>query len=81
MEKRILTLKEVCELTGLSESYIYKLTHQRIIPFSKPMGKKLFFDREKIEAWMMSNPVKTKDEIEAEANEYISTKKIDKKTN
>lgn len=53
--KRILNLEEACDLLGFKKSYIYKLTSQGVIPYSRPTGKKLFFDREKLEAWMLSN--------------------------
>lgn len=53
--KRILNLEEACDLLGFKKSYIYKLTSQGLIPYSRPTGKKLFFDREKLEAWMLSN--------------------------
>lgn len=45
--KRILTFDELSEYTGLSKSYLYKLTAAAAIPFSKPTGKMLYFEREK----------------------------------
>ena len=50
----IITIKEVAQLTRLSMSGIYKLTRTGKIPFSKPNGKKMYFRRSDIEAWMMS---------------------------
>lgn len=73
MEKNILTFSEACAYTGFAESYMYKLTSARKIPHSKPNGKKIFFDKELLDKWLLSNPVKTKEEINKEAVEYMAT--------
>lgn len=75
MEKRILSFEEACAYTGFAESYMYKLTSARKIPHSKPNGKKLFFDREKLDEWLLSNPIKTEKELNQEASAYVSTHK------
>lgn len=53
--KRVLNINEASEMLGFSKSYIYKLTSTGVLPHSKPNGKTLFFDREKLENWMLSN--------------------------
>ena len=65
--KPILSLDEACGYVGLSKSAMYKLTHERRLPFSKPNGKCIYFRREDLEAWMMSNRVATVQEIADEA--------------
>ena len=55
MNKKVLSFKEGCKYLGYSEKYTYLLISKGVIPFSKPNGK-IFFDREKLEAWMLSNP-------------------------
>ena len=45
--KGVLTLPEAADYLGLSKSYLYKLTSKKILPHSKPLGKKLFFKRER----------------------------------
>lgn len=69
-QKEFLTLEEAAQYTGLTKSALYKLTHSRQIPFSKPNGKKCFFKRTDIEDWMMSNPVATADELNDRAQAY-----------
>ncbi len=69
--KNVLTLEDVALLTGLSKSYLYKLTCTRQIPFYKPNGKQIYFDRAEIEAWMKQNRVKTQLEAEQAAAAYI----------
>ena len=60
--KKVLNLKEVVEYTGIKKSTIYHYTHTKKIPHSKPTGRAVFFDREKIDRWLLKNPVLTDDE-------------------
>ena len=71
LSKTVLNLTEVCTLTGLSKSHIYKLTCWGKIPFYK-QAKHLFFDRAEVEKWLKSNRFKTSDELEKEANTYVT---------
>ena len=41
VNKRILSLDEACDLTGISRSFMYKLTAARKIPYCKPNWKKM----------------------------------------
>ncbi len=70
--KRVLTFKEACQLLGFTPSYMYKMTSAGTIPMSKPNGKKLYFDREKLEDWMLSNASCPKDK-EIKASTYVAT--------
>jgi excisionase family DNA binding protein len=54
--KKTLTLEEACEYTGYKLSYMYKLTSRGEIPHYK-RGKKVFFDKDELDAWMISNKV------------------------
>lgn len=73
--KKVLTLNEAIEYTGYKKSYFYKLVSAGIIPHSKPNGKSLFFDREKLEDWMLGNPKKGIAEKQQDAATYITTNK------
>ncbi|WP_234912421.1 helix-turn-helix transcriptional regulator, partial [Vibrio anguillarum] len=53
--KEIMTISECSLYTGLSKSYLYKLTHKEKIPFSKPLGKRVYFERSKIDQWLLRN--------------------------
>lgn len=57
--KKVLTIDEVSIYTGLSKSYLYKLNHERKIPYHSPNGKSCFYDREEIDEWLLRNPVRT----------------------
>jgi excisionase family DNA binding protein len=72
--KSVLTLDDVVLLTGLSKSHLYRLTCTHQIPFYKPNGKTVFFDRNEIEAWMRQNRVGTQQEAESGAIRYILDK-------
>jgi putative excisionase len=75
--KDIFTVEELSDYTGFKKSYIYKLVHSNSIPFSKPNGKVLFFEKKKIDEWLLKNPSKSFSEIEREAIEKsFQNKKI-----
>ena len=74
-QKNVLTFDEVVQLTGLSRSYLYKLTSSGRIPHYKPHGKLIYFERSQVELWLLQNPIKTADEIETAAATYVLTHK------
>ena len=58
--KRVLTIKDVAELTGYTRDYIYKLVWLKKIPHHKPNKKRLYFERGEIENWMLQGNVEVK---------------------
>ena len=72
--KDVLTFAETASYTGLSKSYLYKLTSGGIVPHSKPNGKLIYFNRAEVDAWLMSKPIKTAEVINAEATNYVTSK-------
>jgi hypothetical protein len=73
-QKRVLTFDEGCVYTGRSESDLYKKTSLGLIPHSKPNGKMIYFDREKLDVWMLGNPIKTAAQTATEAANYVIKK-------
>ena len=74
--KQVLTMDDTALLTGLSKSYLYKMVMKKQIPYYKSRGGKLtYFDRNEVNAWMLSNRIKTTDELESEAATYVVTNK------
>lgn len=59
---------------GVSKSTMYKISHKRLIPFTRPGGKLIYFKRKDLLAYMNSNPVKSAEEIEAAAVSHIMNK-------
>jgi hypothetical protein len=43
------------------------------LPYSKPNGKSIFFEREKLEAWMLSNATRNRAEKQIESSTYVTT--------
>ncbi|MGP8216225.1 MAG: helix-turn-helix transcriptional regulator [Bacteroidia bacterium] len=71
-QKTVFTFDEVAIYTGLSKSYLYKLTSTGRIPCSKPNGKQIFFEKAQIDAWLLRNKCKTAEEIESEAATHVT---------
>lgn len=70
-EKRIFFVDDLADYTGFSKSTIYHLVQQRKIPYSRPNGKVLTFERSLIDAWLLSNPV-TPDNADQQAEYYVA---------
>lgn len=60
--KTVLTLEETSIFTGLSKTYLYKLTCNHMIPHYKPNGRNLYFDKSELENWMRQNKVNVNEE-------------------
>ncbi len=73
LSNKVLTFEQGCQYLGYAKSYVYKLTSAGILPYSKPNNKSIFFDREKLEAWMLSNANSSRNEKEIEAATYVTT--------
>ena len=72
--KNVLNIDDVAILTGMSKGYVYQLTHDKKIPFYKPTGKQIYFDRSEVEAWMKRNRVNSVDEAQSKAVSYVVRK-------
>ena len=72
--QQIFTVDDVVSYTGFSKSYVYKLVHNNILPYSKPNNRTLFFTKKEIDEWLMQNKSKSISQIEQEAISYINSK-------
>lgn len=72
--KEVLTFEEAAMFTGLSKSYLYKLTSTQRIPHYKPTGKLCYFNRGELQEWLQSNRVSTASEIAEKAQAYCMKK-------
>ena len=72
--KDALNSREAAILLGINYLSLIQMTHAKKVPHYK-QGKKLYFSRKELEGWMLSNRVKTKEEIELEASKYVMKKK------
>ena len=72
-QKSVFNVEDLSLYTGLSKSFIYKLTSSRKIPHSCPNGKLIFFDRVTIEKFLMSNPIETNEDINQSVINYSAS--------
>ncbi len=74
MQKTVFTFDEAAAYTGISKSYLYKLTSSGGIPCYKPSGKMLYFNRGELDQWLMQNRKATSEELETRANTILAVK-------
>jgi excisionase family DNA binding protein len=73
LNNKVLTFEQGCQYFGYAKSYVYKMTSAGILPYSKPNGKSIFFERKKLEAWMLSNVTRNRAEKQIESSTYVTT--------
>jgi len=69
-KRRIVSFAEGCKHVSISTSHGYKLTSQGLIPHSK-RGKRIYFDLDELDAWMLANKVKTVNDMQTEIEDYL----------
>ena len=74
VHKEVLNFNEACEYLELSQSHLYKMTSTAAIPYYKPNGKKVYFKRIELEAWLLRNRTTSQDEIETMATDFLIKK-------
>lgn len=76
-ESPFLSLQEASRYLKLQPSTLYSYTHKRVIPFYKLRGRKIYFKKEDLDNFILSetNLVKSKQQIETEAISNIVTGK------
>ena len=70
LKKEVLNFNEAAIYLEVSHSHLYKLTSTGKIPVYKPNGKKLYFNREELNVWLLSNRQASTAEIEGEAQRF-----------
>lgn len=72
--KNVLNMDDVCLLSGLSKSHLYKLVWSKKIPYYKSEGGKItYFNKQEIENWLMAYRVPTAAETEQAAINHCVT--------
>jgi len=75
-QKTVLNFDEVAVYTGLSKSHLYKLTSTGGIPCYKPTGKKIYFDKEEIDEWLLRGKKLSQDEIDDKAEAHLMRRSL-----
>ena len=55
--KEVLTVEEASRFMDIARSSLYKMTSDRSIPFYRPNGKMIYFEKADILAWIRQNRV------------------------
>lgn len=61
--KEMLTIEDVALLTGYKVSTIRKLAQSNRIPYSRPFGKEMFFDKNEINQTLRRNKVPSVEQL------------------
>lgn len=72
-DRKTMTVDEVAAFTGLAKGTIYIKTMRGLIPHYK-RDKRVFFERDEIEAWLLENKRITTAEAAQQADKYLASK-------
>jgi len=70
LQKEVLNFNEATIYIEVSHSHLYKLTSTGKLPFYKPNGKKIYFNRKELDSWLLSNRQTSNTEILEEAGSF-----------
>ena len=70
--KEVLTLEEAAVFMGISKSSLYKMTHKHELPFYRPNGKLIYFEKAELLKWMRQVRSMSEDEIRETAVQHMS---------
>jgi len=68
-----LTIREAAEILHLTVPTVYGLVQRSEVPVSK-RGKRLYFSKQELTAWIMSGRKRTNSEIDADTEHYIQSR-------
>ena len=69
--KEVLTVEEAAKFMGMARSSLYKMTSDQTIPFYRPNGKMIFFEKTDLLSWIRKNRVSSREEIHEEARLHM----------
>ena len=69
--KEVLTVEEAAKF--MARSSLYKMTCEQSIPFYRPNGKMIYFEKADILSWIRRNRVYTQEEIDDAARLHMQT--------
>ena len=73
--KEVLSFEEAVKHLNVSKSFLYKMTSEGKIAFSKPSGKLIYFKKTDLDNWMLSNRSESIEEIEMSINEKLKVRR------
>ena len=63
--------EEAASFLGIAKSTLYKMTHENRIPFYKPAGKLIYFEKSVLLDWIRSNRVMSEAELQEAARKKL----------
>lgn len=69
--KEYLTVDEAAALIGSKRSYIYKLTHEKRISFTKPGGNRVLIKRSDLLDWVETNRIKSQKDVQNDVEQFM----------
>ena len=69
----LLDLNQAAEYLKLKPSYIYSLIHLKKLPYYKPLGKRVYFDKSELNKLIKEAKIKSVDEVEEDNNKQKET--------
>ena len=78
LNKPVFNIHDASIISGLKESYIYKLTHLRAIPHYKPRNGAICFNPPELIEWCFSNRIPTLTELGNQADIFLLKNKGEK---
>lgn len=68
-----LALKQAAEYLGASENQLRYWNEKRLIPYSKPAGKLIFYKKSDLDKFMENNTVHSVSQLEEQATSKINS--------
>lgn len=70
--KEVLNLEEASAFLGIAKSTLYKMTHTNRLPYFKPAGKLIFFEKQALLDWVKGAKALSEEELREEAAQRLS---------
>ena len=64
--KEVLNLEEASSFLGIAKSTLYKLTGSNSVPYFKPAGKLIFFEKQALLNWVRGAKAMSEEELKSE---------------
>ncbi len=78
MNKSFMTTEELRNYLGVSISSIYKISQKNLLPKFRPTGRKIYFLKDDVDAFLLKNRIASIEELNSQidADELISKRLI-----
>lgn len=68
-QEGFITFDAACSYLGVTRGMMYQYTHQKLFPYYKPFGKKLYFKKSELDAIIGSVRVASQSELAEQAHQ------------